>query len=107
MQVTRDADGTLHVAVTVTNTGKRAGREVVQVYVRDRRPVMEKPDRELKGFAKTSLLEPGESETLDIRIAPYILASFNEGRGSWELPTAITVFAGASVEDLRLSRDLD
>ena len=97
-------DGTLTVCVTVRNTGSRAGKEVVQVYIHDRKPAAEKPVKELKGFAKTRCLAPGEAETVRIRIAPYVLASYIGNQ--WVLPEAFTVMAGASVEDIRLTQDI-
>ena len=104
LDVSRAADGGLTVRVTVTNTGSRAGREVVQIYIHDRKPAAEKPALELKGFAKTGLLAPGGSETLEIRIAPYVLPSYIGGQ--WIMPETFTVLAGASVEDIRLHADL-
>ena len=104
LDVSRAADGGLTVRITVTNTGSRAGREVVQIYIHDRKPAAEKPALELKGFAKTGLLAPGGSETLEIRIAPYVLPSYIGGQ--WIMPEAFTVLAGASVEDIRLHADL-
>ena len=67
-------------------------------------PAAEKPALELKGFAKTGLLAPGGSETLEIRIAPYVLPSYIGGQ--WIMPETFTVLAGASVEDIRLHADL-
>ena len=104
IRVSQAPDGALTTRITVTNTGERAGREIVQLYVHDRKPAAWKPERELKGFAKTRCLAPGESETVEVRIAPYVLASYIEGK--WALPEEFTVEAGASVEDIRLHADL-
>jgi beta-glucosidase len=57
--------GAVHLAVEVTNTGERAGRQVVQVYVRDPESCVYRPDRELRAFAKVAL-EPGETTTVDV-----------------------------------------
>ena len=64
--VKADKDG-FAATITVTNTGKVAGREVVELYVAAPSGGLEKPDRELKAFAKTKSLAPGESETLTIQ----------------------------------------
>ena len=90
--------------VQVTNTGKVAGREVVELYVTAPAGGLEKPLRELKAFAKTKLLAPGESETLTFQVSAYDLASFNEGTKAWETAAgAYQVQFGASVSDIRTS----
>src|SRR5918994_4982264 len=53
---------------TVTNTGQRPGKEVVQLYVNDPESSVARPPRELKGFAKTATLVPGEGETVIFRL---------------------------------------
>ena len=90
--------------VTVTNTGSVAGKEAVQLYVTAPSGGMEKPRCELKSFAKTKLLEPGESQTLEFTVDSYSLASFNEGSGRWESASGTyTVHFAANVEDIRCS----
>ena len=88
--------------ITVTNTGDKAGREVVQLYVAAPEGGLDKPARELKGFAKTGMIQPGESETVVIKVDNYSLASFNEARSSWEAAAGeYKVMFGANVEDIR------
>jgi beta-glucosidase len=58
MQV-EEAENGWNVKVRVTNTGKVAGKDVVQIYVKAPRKGLDKPERELKGFAKTPVLAPG------------------------------------------------
>ena len=88
--------------ITVTNTGKKEGREVVELYVSAPWGGLEKPIRELKAFAKTKLLAPGESETLTMKVSAYEMASFNEEHSAWETAAGTyQVLFGASVEDIR------
>ncbi len=97
------ADG-FEASVTVTNQGKVAGKEVVEVYVHAPEGGLEKPDQELKAFGKTKLLAPGESQTLTFKVDAYSLASFNEATSAWEAPAGVyTVNFGASIQDLRRS----
>lgn len=72
------------VSVSVTNTGNREGKEVVQVYVSDRHAkALDKPVKELKAFAKTRTLQPGESETLTMSINAADLARFSSEASAW------------------------
>ncbi|HWT75367.1 MAG TPA: glycoside hydrolase family 3 N-terminal domain-containing protein [Mobilitalea sp.] len=72
------------VTVKVTNTGKLyRGKEVVQIYYSAPAKEIEKPYQELIAFGKTKLLEPGESQTLNISFKTTSMASYNEKRASW------------------------
>ncbi|MCF0178572.1 MAG: glycoside hydrolase family 3 C-terminal domain-containing protein [Bacteroidales bacterium] len=82
--VVKAANGGFTASVTVTNTGKVAGKEVVEVFVAAPAGNLEKPARELKAFAKTKLLAPGESQTLTFNVSAYELASFNQDKNIWE-----------------------
>jgi beta-glucosidase len=89
-------------ALTVTNTGKLAGREVVQMYVSAPSPSLPKPALELRGFAKTRLLAPGASEVLTFTLSPRDLASFDAASSSWKVDAGTyTVKIGASSADIR------
>ena len=76
-------NGKLTVTVDVTNTGKVAGKEVVQLYLGAPSVKLQKPNEELKGFAKTALLKPGQKQTLSFVIEPKDLASFDTNSTSW------------------------
>lgn len=100
-KVKADKDG-LTATIAVTNTGKVAGREVVELYVAAPSGGLEKPARELKAFGKTKLLAPGESETLTMKVSAYDLASFSEERSAWETAAGTyQVLFGTSVTDIR------
>ena len=95
-------DGTVTASITVKNTGSAAGKEAVQLYVSAPSGGLEKPACELKAFAKTRELKPGEAQTLTMVIDPYTLASFNEGTSAWETASgAYKAHFGASVADIR------
>lgn len=80
-----NADGDITVKVSVKNAGKTAGKEVVEVYVSAPGKDMDKPARELRGFAKTRKLAPGEAQTVEITIPYESLASFNEKDSRWQV----------------------
>ena len=97
------ADG-FEATVTVTNNGKVAGKEVVELYVSAPAGGLDKPACELKAFAKTRELRPGESQTVTMKVDNYSIASFNEATSAWEAPAGnYGVYFAASVEDVRAS----
>jgi beta-glucosidase len=92
----------LTVSVTVTNTGKTAGKEVVQVYVHAPEGGMDKPEKELRAFAKTRLLQAGEKETLTMEIPKSDLASWSETSHGWEVASGdYDVMVAANANDIR------
>lgn len=95
------APDTQKVHVTVKNTGKAAGQEVVQVYVKIPDGKLEQPMLRLVGFAKTKMLEPGSSQKLEIVLERRQLASYDEDRASWIMePGTYVFYAGDSVKAL-------
>ena len=90
------------VSITIKNTGKVAGKEIAQVYVAAPAGNIEKPSHELKGFAKTRELKPGEKQTLTIQIQKRELASFDEANSQWITEAGQYAFQiGASSRDIR------
>ena len=99
------ADG-FTATITVKNTGSVAGKEAVQLYVAAPEGGLEKPAFELKGFAKTKELAPGETQTLTINVDKYTLASFNEATSAWETAAGTyKVMFGANAADIRAAAD--
>lgn len=95
----------LIVNATITNTGKKAGKEIVQLYIKAPAKLMDKPNKELKGFCKTKLLLPGESQKLRFTIHAKDLASFDTAQSAWVAEGGeYKVLIGASSEDIKLQR---
>lgn len=92
------------VTVTVKNTGNVSGKEVAQVYVTAPKGALQKPVHELKAFAKTRELQPGESQTLTMTIQPRDLASFDEAHSRWLAEAGTYTFAiGSSSRDIKVT----
>lgn len=90
------------VTVDIKNTGDAEGKEIAQVYVSAPAGEMEKPVQELKAFAKTKALKPGESETVSMTIKSADLASFNPGENAWIVEAGTyTLKVGADSRDIK------
>ncbi|HZU86227.1 MAG TPA: glycoside hydrolase family 3 C-terminal domain-containing protein [Anaerolineaceae bacterium] len=98
----RDVDG-LIVSLDVTNTGALAGKETVQVYVHDRKCSLQRPVKELKGFAKVEL-QPGETKTVSIPLDYRAFAFYHTGHQRWITEDGeFDILVGASSADIRCS----
>lgn len=95
--------GTLQVTFDVTNRGARAGKEVAQVYVRDIKASVPKPDKELKGFAKIGLA-PGETKTVTVELDERAFSHYCPHLGRFAVETGeFAILVGSSSRDIRLS----
>lgn len=93
-------NGQFSVGVTVKNVGDLPGKEIVQLYLTPPKSQLVKPIRELKSFAKTRLLQPGESQELTFTLDSRALASFYEDHSSWIVdPGVYRAQVGASSRD--------
>ncbi len=91
---------TLTVTVDVTNTGKRAGEEVVQLYIRDLVGSVTRPVKELKGFQKLNF-QPGEKKTVTFTLSKNDLAFWHQGKGFVAEPGQFQVFVGTNSRDVK------
>ncbi len=89
------------VTVPVTNSGDRAGSEIVELYISDPKSSVDRPVKELKGFKKLALA-PGETKTATFTISKDDLSFFDADRHEWVCePGAFEVLIGASSADIR------
>lgn len=94
------------VSVKVKNTGSRAGKEVVQLYVADQESTVIRPEKELKGFEKVAL-EPGEEKTVTFTLNKRSFAYFNTDIHDWHVESGMfTVMIGKSSRDIVLQSDV-
>ncbi len=91
------------LSVDITNTGSREGKEVVQLYVADRKAALVRPVKELKAFCKVAL-QPGETKTVQFTITDDMLSFFDPEAHQWTVePGLFDLLIGASSGDIRQS----
>ena len=101
-KIFKDADG-VAVTVDVTNTGKFAGKEIVQVYVHDQKSGLVRPEKELKGFAKVEI-QPGETQSVSIQLDFRAFAYYHPKYKQWITEDGdFDILIGASAADIRHS----
>ncbi|MFP4362507.1 MAG: glycoside hydrolase family 3 C-terminal domain-containing protein [Spirochaetia bacterium] len=101
-----DTEGNVKVSLFVTNTGMRAGKEIVQVYVSDVQSAVFRPEKELKAFAKVHL-DPGESREVDFTLDRRAFCFWDTGSRRWALEAGdFQVLVGASSKDIRLKEGI-
>ena len=102
--LTATEDEGVDVSFTVTNTGKRDGAEVVQLYVSDVESAAYRPEKELKGFAKV-FLKAGESTTVTMHLDKRSFAYYNVDAEDWTIESGqFLLSVGASSRDIRLTQ---
>jgi len=110
LQISADANEQnyrINVSVDVANTGRRAGAEVVQLYVRDVQSSLERPQKELKAFQKVAL-RPGEKKTVQLALDRSALEFYDPARNAWIAePGEFEILVGRSSRDIRLKGKLD
>lgn len=95
------------VSVEITNKGQRAGKEVVQLYAKAPKGSLTKPEKELKAFAKTKLLQPRETQTILLILKTADLASYDEGKHAWVADTGCyQLKIGNSVANITCSSEI-
>ncbi len=95
--------GSITAKVTISNTGTRAGKEIVQLYIRPLSPALRRPLRELKAFGKIAL-NPGETGTLTLALTPRDFSHFDPSEGRFVLRgESFVIEAAASSRDIRLT----
>jgi len=95
-------NGKIIASVSIKNTGKVAGKEVVQLYISAPGLKLNKPSEELKGFAKTGLLLPGQTQVVQFKISAEDLASFDTERTEWIAEEGkYSLKIGASCQDIK------
>ncbi|GAB3636634.1 glycoside hydrolase family 3 C-terminal domain-containing protein [Hymenobacter arcticus] len=89
------------VTLTVRNTGKTAGSEIVQLYVKDLKASVKRPEKELKAFDKVAL-KPGESRTVTMQLPATAFQYYDEAKKQWVLePGQFEVLVGSASDDIR------
>ncbi len=97
---------TITMSCTITNTGKVAGEEVVQLYIRDLVASVVRPLIELKGFEKI-MLQPGETKTVSFQITKEILSFFNQQLQWVAEPGIFNVMIGAASNDIKFQNSIE
>lgn len=100
-------NGQLTVTVPVRNTGDKAGKEIVQLYIGDEKSSLPRPVKELKAFRKINLA-PGEEKTVEFTISINDLKFFDDSKHEWVAePGKFTAYIGASSADIRSSLEFE
>ena len=95
------------ISCKITNTGKEAGKEVVQLYIGSPQTSLDKPDHELRAFVKSKLLAPDESLEISFTLTAKDYASFDTDQTAWVLNSGVyTISVGNAINQLPLTREV-
>lgn len=106
VSVTDKDSASVAIEMDVTNTGKMAGAEIIQIYVTDTKSKEERPLKELKGFQKV-WLQPGETKTVNFRLTKEDFQYYSEKQKKWVLEKGeFLIKVGASSQDIRMEQKI-
>jgi beta-glucosidase len=95
------------VKFMIKNTGKVAGAEVAQIYVKQAKPSVERPDKELKAFKKV-FLQPGESKELTVTLNQDAFSYYDEKKNIWVADAGqYKILVGSSSRDIRANKNIE
>ena len=98
---------TVSLSLKVTNSGKIAGAEIVQIYVKDEESSLKRPEKELKGFQKVSI-KPGASSTITVKLGKDAFSFYDDTKKAWVLePGKFSILVGSSSKDIRLTGEVN
>lgn len=107
LKIKQTGEMTYTVTATIKNTGSTAGAEVVQLYIRPPKSKVDRPVKELKGFAKVAL-KPGQSKPVEMKLEPRAFQYYDVGAKDWTAdPGTYNVLLGASSRDVRLTETIE
>ena len=110
LKITTDTTGgkfSADVSFTITNTGKREGAEIAQVYVHEENPQLDRPVKELKGFVRVEL-KPGASKTVHVKLDRDAFHYYNPAKKAWIIdPATFNILVGASSRNILLSGNVN
>ena len=103
-----DESKSINVSLKITNTGNYSGKEIVQLYISKINSKIDRPKKELKGFAKTPILVQKESKIIDFKIPVSELSYWNESTNSWKLESGSYIIKiGSSSRNIKLNHNID
>lgn len=103
----QSANGKVTATFTVKNTGRVAGADVAQLYVHEQKPLLPRPEKELKAFQKV-FLQPGESRQVTLTLGDDAFQYFNDVKNSWVKDAgAFDILVGNSSRDIKLKNTIN
>lgn len=98
----KELDDIISISLEVENTGDVAGKEILEMYISAPGKVLDKPEKELKGFTKTKVLQPGEKQKVSFTVNPRLLSSYHTDQAAWVVEKGVyKIKIGSSSIDIR------